>query len=47
VGDKGSGMLEANEAGAFTRAQDEESCMVCGMLRKAMGPTCAVGYVLP
>ena len=37
MGDDGAkGMLEMKEAGAFTIAQDEESCVVFGMPKKAI-----------
>ena len=37
MGDDGAkGMLEMKEAGAFTVAQDEESCVVFGMPKKAI-----------
>ena len=37
MGDDGAkGMLEMKEAGAFTIAQDEASCVVFGMPKKAI-----------
>ena len=37
MGDDGAkGMLEMKEAGAYTIAQDEESCVVFGMPKKAV-----------
>ena len=47
MGDDGSkGMLEMKEAGAFTIAQDEDSCVVFGMPKKAI-ELGAVDLVLP
>jgi two-component system chemotaxis response regulator CheB len=47
MGDDGaSGMLEMKQAGAFTIAQDEESCVVFGMPKKAIELNC-VDRVLP
>ena len=47
MGDDGAkGMLEMKEAGAFTIAQDEESCVVFGMPKKAIELN-AVDRVLP
>jgi two-component system chemotaxis response regulator CheB len=47
MGDDGAkGMLEMKEAGAFTIAQDEESCVVFGMPKKAI-ELGAVDRVLP
>jgi two-component system chemotaxis response regulator CheB len=47
MGDDGAkGMLEMKEAGAHTIAQDEESCVVFGMPKKAIELD-AVGRVLP
>jgi two-component system chemotaxis response regulator CheB len=47
MGDDGAkGMLEMKEAGAFNIAQDEESCVVFGMPRKAIELN-AVDRVLP
>jgi two-component system chemotaxis response regulator CheB len=47
MGDDGArGMLEMREAGAFTLAQDEESCVVFGMPKKAIELN-AVNRVLP
>lgn len=47
MGDDGAkGMLEMKEAGAFTIAQDEESCVVFGMPKKALELN-AVDRVLP
>jgi two-component system chemotaxis response regulator CheB len=47
MGDDGAkGMLEMKEAGAFTIAQDEESCVVFGMPKKAIELD-AVDRVLP
>jgi len=47
MGDDGAkGMLEMKEAGAFTIAQDEESCVVFGMPKKAIDLN-AVDRVLP
>ena len=47
MGDDGAkGMLEMKEAGAFTIAQDEESCVVFGMPKKAV-ELGAVDVVLP
>jgi two-component system chemotaxis response regulator CheB len=47
MGDDGAqGMLEMKEAGAFTIAQDEESCVVFGMPKKAIDLK-AVDRVLP
>jgi two-component system chemotaxis response regulator CheB len=47
MGDDGAkGMLELKEAGAFTVAQDEESCVVFGMPKKAIDLG-AVDRVLP
>ncbi len=47
MGDDGAkGMLEMKEAGACTIAQDEESCVVFGMPKKAIELN-AVSRVLP
>ncbi len=47
MGDDGAkGMLEMKEAGAFTIAQDEDSCVVFGMPKKAIELD-AVGRVVP
>jgi two-component system, chemotaxis family, protein-glutamate methylesterase/glutaminase len=47
MGDDGAkGMLEMKEAGAYTIAQDEESCVVFGMPKKAIELNC-VDRVLP
>jgi len=47
MGDDGAkGMLEMKEAGAFTVAQDEESCIVFGMPKKAIDLG-AVDRILP
>ncbi|HEX9021339.1 MAG TPA: chemotaxis response regulator protein-glutamate methylesterase [Nitrospirota bacterium] len=47
MGDDGArGMLEMKEAGAYTIAQDEESCVVFGMPKKAIELN-AVDIVLP
>jgi len=47
MGDDGAkGMLEMKEAGAFTVAQDEESCVVFGMPKKAIDLG-AVDRILP
>jgi two-component system, chemotaxis family, protein-glutamate methylesterase/glutaminase len=47
MGDDGAkGMLEMKEAGAFTIAQDEDSCVVFGMPKKAI-ELGAVDLVLP
>lgn len=47
MGDDGAkGMLEMKEAGAFNIAQDEESCVVFGMPKKAIELN-AVERVLP
>jgi two-component system chemotaxis response regulator CheB len=47
MGDDGArGMLEMKQAGAFTIAQDEETCVVFGMPKKAI-ELHAVDRVLP
>ena len=47
MGDDGAeGMLEMKEAGAFTVAQDEESCVVFGMPKEAINRG-AVDQVVP
>jgi two-component system chemotaxis response regulator CheB len=47
MGDDGAkGMLEMKQAGAFTIAQDEESCVVFGMPKKAIELNC-VDRILP
>jgi two-component system chemotaxis response regulator CheB len=47
MGDDGArGMLEMKQAGAVTIAQDEESCVVFGMPKKAIELS-AVDKVLP
>jgi two-component system chemotaxis response regulator CheB len=47
MGDDGArGMLEMKEAGAFTVAQDEETCVVFGMPKKAIDLG-AVDHILP
>jgi two-component system chemotaxis response regulator CheB len=47
MGDDGAkGMLEMKDAGAYTIAQDEESCVVFGMPKKAIELD-AVDHVAP
>jgi two-component system chemotaxis response regulator CheB len=47
MGDDGAkGMLEMKESGAYNIAQDEESCVVFGMPKKAIELNC-VDRVLP
>jgi two-component system chemotaxis response regulator CheB len=47
MGDDGAkGMLEMKEAGAYTIAQDEDSCVVFGMPKKAIELD-AVDRILP